>query len=215
MAVMYGKRTEKGRKSTRSKRAEIKERLNMTYGAHELLWVVTGVRFRKEITEFGDECKASLHGQSSTRSTLQHSPQRLMSVTWINWERCQWSAVPFFDGHTSAAVVTVMLICVCEPLPSILSGVLFCLGVAFEACDALFDICTAVHEITVLDRLLRSSKDVQNNLGISDTRTRRARHRASGSRRSFRRAAVAVPRRLSEHEGEVGLCNHFRRDQHR
>lgn len=35
------------------------------------------------------------------------------------------------DGHTSAAVVTVMLICASEPLPSILSGLLFCLGVAF------------------------------------------------------------------------------------
>jgi len=44
--------TRKGQKSTRSKRAEIKERLNMTYEAHELLWFVTGVRFRKEITRF-------------------------------------------------------------------------------------------------------------------------------------------------------------------
>jgi len=60
--------------------------------------------------------------------------------------------VPFSgDGQTSAAVVTVMLICACEPLPSILSGLLFGLGVAFEAYDALFDICTAVHEITLFE----------------------------------------------------------------
>jgi len=53
--------------------------LNMTYEAHELLWVVTGVRFRKEITRLGDESP----WDSSTRSALQHSPQRLMSVILV------------------------------------------------------------------------------------------------------------------------------------
>ena len=44
-------------------------------------------------------------------------------------ERCQWSAVPFFDVQISAAVVTVMLICACEPLPSIFEWLAFLLGV--------------------------------------------------------------------------------------
>lgn len=120
----------------------------------------------------------SLHGQdSSTKGTILHqSPQRLMSVMLDKLgERCQWSAVPFFGVQISAAVVTVMLICACEPLPSIFEWLAFLLGVLlFEACDAPFIYARRYPEITLFAPVF-STELLRLALNASDTRTRRAR----------------------------------------